>query len=122
MFTYYITYKLQINIYFRATSSKKPTETPVIVVSEHGNVDLIGPPDQLSNLRPVIRRILDNESPLQHTLRELQNDTQKKNQEFWSLHNQNFAQVIIKRWSAYLSCNVSGHLSQSQTSLFVCVM
>lgn len=65
----------------------------MICVSDENNVDLIGPPDPLSNLRPIVRRVTLNESVLQHKLRELQDETQKWNQKFWSEHNTKFIRV-----------------------------
>ncbi|XP_044271601.1 COA8 family protein CG14806, mitochondrial [Tribolium madens] len=69
---------------------EKSLEEPVIVVSESDDVDLIGPPDPLSNLRPIIRKCLRDETPLQRQLRQMQDATQAWNQEFWAKHNTNF--------------------------------
>jgi hypothetical protein len=69
---------------------EKPLEDPIIVVSENDDVDIIGPPDSLSNLRPVTRKRLFRETDLQRELREMQNATQLWNQEFWATHNTNF--------------------------------
>ncbi|XP_034274436.1 cytochrome c oxidase assembly factor 8 [Pantherophis guttatus] len=52
--------------------------------------DWIGPPDQYSNLRPVIFYVPKHESPLQRRLRELRQETQAWNQEFWTNQNQSF--------------------------------
>lgn len=78
----------------QAVFIEKLLEDPVVVIDEHDNVDLIGPPDPLSNLRPVIRRRLLNETPSQQRLREAQDDTQAWNQEFWSEHNIRFLKVM----------------------------
>ncbi|CAH6852910.1 cytochrome c oxidase assembly factor 8 [Phodopus roborovskii] len=51
--------------------------------------DWIGPPDKYSNLRPVHFHIPENESPLEQRLRELRQETQEWNQQFWA--NQNLA-------------------------------
>lgn len=69
---------------------------PVICVTEEKNVDLIGPPDPVSKLRPIVRRIVANETVLQQKLRELQDETQEWNQKFWSEHNTKFIQVNTK--------------------------
>uniref|UniRef100_A0A8C2DWA9 Cytochrome c oxidase assembly factor 8 n=1 Tax=Cyprinus carpio TaxID=7962 RepID=A0A8C2DWA9_CYPCA len=50
--------------------------------------DWIGPPDRLSNLRPIIYHISENETPLERTLRHLRQDTEDWSHEFWT--NQNF--------------------------------
>lgn len=66
---------------------------PIIAVTEKENVDMIGPPDPVSNLRPIVRKRLLHETRLQRQLRELQYKTQEWNQEFWSKHNTKFIQV-----------------------------
>lgn len=66
---------------------------PVICVTDEKNVDLIGPPDPVSNLRPIVRRVMLNESVLQQKFRELQDETQQWNQKFWSEHNKKFVKV-----------------------------
>nr|XP_036847340.1 cytochrome c oxidase assembly factor 8 isoform X1 [Manis javanica] len=52
--------------------------------------DWIGPPDKYSNLRPVHFYIPENESPLEQKLRELRQETQEWNQQFWSNQNLTF--------------------------------
>ncbi|KAK7148904.1 hypothetical protein R3I93_013048 [Phoxinus phoxinus] len=51
--------------------------------------DWIGPPDRLSNLRPIIYHIPENETPLERKLRHLRQETEDWNHEFWT--NQNFS-------------------------------
>ncbi|XP_043515869.1 COA8 family protein CG14806, mitochondrial [Frieseomelitta varia] len=53
-------------------------------------VDLIGPPDPVSNLRPIIFARSENESRLEKKFREAREDTQLWNQNFWTEHNNNF--------------------------------
>lgn len=72
---------------------EKSIEEPIIVLKEEDNVDIIGPPDQISHLRPIIYKIHKNETQLQQQFRELANATQKWNQEFWAVHNTNFLKV-----------------------------
>ncbi|XP_016354568.1 cytochrome c oxidase assembly factor 8 [Sinocyclocheilus anshuiensis] len=50
--------------------------------------DWIGPPDRLSNLRPIIYHIPENEMPQERKLRRLRQETEDWNHEFWA--NQNF--------------------------------
>ncbi|KAJ3642453.1 hypothetical protein Zmor_025241 [Zophobas morio] len=78
---------------------EKYEEDPVIVMSEKNDVDIIGAPDSISNLRPIIRKKLGNETALQRQLREMQNATQEWNQEFWANHNANF----IKERQRYIN-------------------
>lgn len=77
----------------QAVLIEKIFEEPVIVTREEDDVDFIGPPDRLSNLRPVIRKIMKNETSLQQKFRETSDATQKWNHDFWAKHNTNFAKV-----------------------------
>ncbi|XP_066585257.1 COA8 family protein CG14806, mitochondrial [Prorops nasuta] len=52
--------------------------------------DLIGPPDSVSNLRPIIFATSENETNLEKKFREAREDTQIWNQSFWSKHNSTF--------------------------------
>lgn len=52
--------------------------------------DWIGPPDKHSNLRPVRFHIPENESLLEQRLRELRQETQEWNQQFWANQNLTF--------------------------------
>ncbi|TEA40293.1 hypothetical protein DBR06_SOUSAS8210252, partial [Sousa chinensis] len=52
--------------------------------------DWIGPPDKYSNLQPVHFYIPENESPLEQKLRELRQETQERNQQFWANQNLTF--------------------------------
>ncbi|XP_023587589.1 apoptogenic protein 1, mitochondrial isoform X2 [Trichechus manatus latirostris] len=53
--------------------------------------DWIGPPDKYSNLRPVQFHIPEDESPLEQKLRELRQETQEWNQQFWANQNLTFS-------------------------------
>ncbi|XP_019494755.1 PREDICTED: apoptogenic protein 1, mitochondrial [Hipposideros armiger] len=52
--------------------------------------DWIGPPDKYSNLRPVHFYIPEDESPSEQKLRELRQETQEWNQQFWANQNVTF--------------------------------
>ncbi|XP_059230094.1 cytochrome c oxidase assembly factor 8 isoform X2 [Mustela nigripes] len=52
--------------------------------------DWIGPPDKHSNLRPVHFYVPKNESPLEQKLRQLRQETQEWNQQFWAKQNLTF--------------------------------
>jgi len=53
---------------------------------------LIGPPDPISNLRPIKITPSKNETPTQQKLRELRIEAQEFNQKFWLEHNREFTQ------------------------------
>merc|ERR1719348_325835 len=68
--------------------SQQPSQSEDVVYgSKH---DLIGPPRQVSNLRPVKFAVYPDDSDLAVRLRELRQDTQKFNQEWWTKHNTEF--------------------------------
>ncbi|XP_017769910.1 PREDICTED: APOPT family protein Y39B6A.34, mitochondrial [Nicrophorus vespilloides] len=69
---------------------EKTLEDPIIAVTDRDNVDMIGPPDPVSNLRPIVRKICSNETTLQEKLRLMQNETHNWNQTFWADHNTRF--------------------------------
>ncbi|KAM4690159.1 cytochrome c oxidase assembly factor 8 [Rhinophrynus dorsalis] len=52
--------------------------------------DWIGPPDRLSNLRPIRYFIPEHESQLEQKLRKLRQETQDWNQRFWANQNLSF--------------------------------
>ncbi|XP_026876754.2 cytochrome c oxidase assembly factor 8 isoform X2 [Electrophorus electricus] len=52
--------------------------------------DWIGPPDRLSNLRPVIYHIPENETQLERKLRHLRQETEDWNHAFWTYQNVTF--------------------------------
>ncbi|XP_071762242.2 cytochrome c oxidase assembly factor 8 [Centroberyx gerrardi] len=52
--------------------------------------DWIGPPNRLSNLRPIIYHIPENETELQKRLRNLRQETEDWNHEFWTEQNITF--------------------------------
>ncbi|XP_048518908.1 cytochrome c oxidase assembly factor 8 isoform X1 [Dendroctonus ponderosae] len=68
-------------------------EHPIIVVRDEGAVDLIGPPDARSHLRPIVRGIPKNETDLQRRFRQAADATQEWNQAFWAAHNGSFLLV-----------------------------
>ncbi|XP_026156871.1 cytochrome c oxidase assembly factor 8 [Mastacembelus armatus] len=54
--------------------------------------DWIGPPHPLSNLRPIVYRVPDNESELEKRLRHLRQETEDWNHEFWAKQNISFTE------------------------------
>lgn len=55
--------------------------------------DWIGPPNPLSNMRPIVYRIPENETQLEKRLRHLRQETEDWNHEFWSHQNLTFSKV-----------------------------
>lgn len=55
--------------------------------------DYIGPPDKISNLRPVLRPQPKNETPIERQLRLKRIEVDEWNQQFWTIHNQKFVSV-----------------------------
>lgn len=64
-----------------ASNLKSPAQT-----------DIIGPPDPVSNLRPIIFAKSRNETDLEKRYRKAREETQIWNQNFWSRHNNSFAE------------------------------
>nr|XP_030130937.3 cytochrome c oxidase assembly factor 8 isoform X1 [Taeniopygia guttata] len=58
----------------------------------YSHSDWIGPPDKLSNLRPIIFYVPPEESALERRLREARQEAQASNQRFWARHNRAFHQ------------------------------
>ncbi|XP_029315902.1 cytochrome c oxidase assembly factor 8 isoform X2 [Cottoperca gobio] len=52
--------------------------------------DWIGPPNPLSNLRPIVYRVPENESELEKRLRHLRQETEDWNHTFWTKQNFTF--------------------------------
>lgn len=59
------------------------------------NFDLIGKPDPVSNLRPIIFKKSHNESKLEKKYREAREEVQLWNHTFWTKHNKSFIQVKL---------------------------
>ncbi|KAK0087559.1 hypothetical protein PV325_000746 [Microctonus aethiopoides] len=70
------------------------TTLPNLKISKESSKtgDIIGPPDELSNLRPIIFAKPDNETETEKKYRLAKEKTQEWNQEFWSKHNAKFIQ------------------------------
>lgn len=55
--------------------------------------DYIGPPDKLSNLRPILRHAPKDETPAEEALRLKQIEVEEWNRRFWQTHNKKFIEV-----------------------------
>ncbi|XP_075883755.1 cytochrome c oxidase assembly factor 8 isoform X1 [Nelusetta ayraudi] len=69
---------------------RKPKRSPVrpLPSSTH---DWIGPPNPLSNMRPIVYRVPENETQLEKRLRHLRQETEDWNHKFWSKQNLTFS-------------------------------
>ncbi|ETE64429.1 Kinesin light chain 1, partial [Ophiophagus hannah] len=78
--------------------------------------DWIGPPDQYSNLRPVIFYVPKHETPLERRLRELRQETQAWNQEFWTNQNLSFrkkASLTVEEMAEFYKDFLSKNLKKN---------
>lgn len=55
--------------------------------------DMIGPPGQLSNLRPILFYVPENESQIEREYRLEREKVQIWNEDFWIQHNSAFLKV-----------------------------
>ncbi|XP_069577504.1 cytochrome c oxidase assembly factor 8 isoform X1 [Brachyistius frenatus] len=69
------------------TSAKRSTSRPAASITH----DWIGPPNPLSNLRPIVYRVPENESELEARLRHLRQETEDWNHDFWTNQNITFS-------------------------------
>ncbi|KAG5868106.1 hypothetical protein JTB14_034636 [Gonioctena quinquepunctata] len=114
------------HIFKRLSSLKVPQpvfletslEEPVIVIKEQDDVDIIGPPDPISNLRPIIRKRLISETALQTRLRNLQDATQEWNHKFWTEHNKKFKKEQQSYIDSYLRGFEKRQLTADEMSEF----
>ncbi|EFN79630.1 Uncharacterized protein C14orf153 [Harpegnathos saltator] len=78
---------------------------------------MIGPPDPVSNLRPIVFVHPANETYLEKKYRELKEDTQQWNQEFWFKHNTNFIQER-KQFQNLLKAQGKMEITADEMSVF----
>nr|CAD7267507.1 unnamed protein product [Timema shepardi] len=76
------------------------------------NHDMIGPPNPVSNLRPMILRVAPDESPLEKEYRLAREETAKWNELFWSKHNTSF----FKERKAFMEARSPADMSPSGTT------
>ncbi|KAM8737182.1 cytochrome c oxidase assembly factor 8 [Acanthopagrus schlegelii] len=69
---------------------KKPKRSPFRPAPSSTH-DWIGPPNPLSNLRPIVYRIPENETELEKRLRHLRQETEDWNHDFWTKQNITFS-------------------------------
>ncbi|KAM9354753.1 cytochrome c oxidase assembly factor 8 [Pholidichthys leucotaenia] len=76
-----------------STQAAKHDEAPqrsVVRPEPSSTHDWVGPPNPLSNLRPIIYHIPENETELEKRLRNLRQETEDWNHNFWTNQNINF--------------------------------
>ncbi|KAM4543142.1 cytochrome c oxidase assembly factor 8 [Odontesthes bonariensis] len=82
---------------FRLCSSKqttqqdKPSKRSTYRPRPSPTHDWIGPPNPLSNLRPIVYHMAENESELEKRLRNLRQETESWNHDFWTKQNISFS-------------------------------
>lgn len=69
---------------------KKKAKTSIHRPAPSPTHDWIGPPNALSNLRPIVYRVPEQESQLETRLRRLRQETEDWNQDFWTTQNTTF--------------------------------
>lgn len=79
--------------------------------------DLIGPPDQISNLRPVTFAKPGNETIAEKQYRKAREDTQAWNQNFWTKHNTSFVEER-KEFQRSLKAQGKDTISADDMSVF----
>ncbi|XP_050458724.1 cytochrome c oxidase assembly factor 8 [Cataglyphis hispanica] len=79
--------------------------------------DLIGPPDPVSNLRPIKFAHSAKESYFEKRYIDLRENTQQWNQEFWLKHNTNFSQEC-KRFQELLRAQGKTEITADDMSVF----
>ncbi|KAG9336597.1 hypothetical protein JZ751_002944 [Albula glossodonta] len=82
-------------MYLLSLSHSLPSQRSSFVPVASSKRDWIGPPDRLSNLRPIIYHIPENESPLERRLRHLRQETEDWNHQFWSNQNITFSKRTL---------------------------
>ncbi|KAF7994551.1 hypothetical protein HCN44_004023 [Aphidius gifuensis] len=86
-------------------------------VPEPGDVDKIGPADDISNLRKIIFKKNDNETETEKLYREARDKTQKWNHKFWSDHNTKFT-TERKEFQKKLMVNGKDSVTADEMSVF----
>ncbi|XP_049452726.1 cytochrome c oxidase assembly factor 8 [Epinephelus fuscoguttatus] len=74
-----------------ATQQDKKPKRSALRPAPSTTHDWIGPPNPLSNLRPIVYRVAENESELEKRLRHLRQETEDWNHEFWTKQNISFS-------------------------------
>lgn len=73
-----------------STKGEKKAKTSIQRPAPSTAHDWIGPPNPLSNLRPIVYRVPERETELEKRLRTLRQETEDWNQDFWTKQNMTF--------------------------------
>lgn len=74
-----------------ATKQEPKAKTSIQRPAPSATHDWIGPPNRLSNLRPVVYRVPETETELEKRLRTLRQETEDWNHDFWTQQNITFS-------------------------------
>ncbi|XP_076604315.1 cytochrome c oxidase assembly factor 8 [Chaetodon auriga] len=74
-----------------ATQQDKTPKRSLFRPAPSSTHDWIGPPNPLSNLRPIVYRVPESETELEKRLRQLRQETEDWNHEFWTKQNITFS-------------------------------
>ncbi|XP_040916517.1 cytochrome c oxidase assembly factor 8 [Toxotes jaculatrix] len=75
----------------QATEQNKAPTRSALRPAPSATHDWIGPPNPLSNLRPIVYHVPENESELEKRLRHLRQETEDWNHDFWTKQNITFS-------------------------------
>ncbi|XP_023268775.1 apoptogenic protein 1, mitochondrial [Seriola lalandi dorsalis] len=75
----------------QATQQDKTPKRSAFRPAADSTHDWIGPPNPLSNLRPIVYHVPENESELEKRLRHLRQETEDWNHDFWTKQNITFS-------------------------------
>uniref|UniRef100_A0A3P8RXX5 Cytochrome c oxidase assembly factor 8 n=1 Tax=Amphiprion percula TaxID=161767 RepID=A0A3P8RXX5_AMPPE len=78
-----------------AAPKDKTPKTSTFRPAASSTHDWIGPPNPLSNLRPIVYHVPENESELEKRLRHLRQETEDWNHEFWTKQNITFSKGMV---------------------------
>ncbi|KAF4517427.1 hypothetical protein B566_EDAN005036 [Ephemera danica] len=86
-----------------------------------GEKDMVGPPDPVSNMRPILFHVPANETELEKNYRLQCGAVQKWNQEFWMNHNTRFfkeREKFIKEFQSKKATKDTEALTADEISVF----
>ncbi|XP_066550094.1 cytochrome c oxidase assembly factor 8 [Amia ocellicauda] len=91
-----------------AAPERRTGQRPGFLPPADSRHDWIGPPDRLSNIRPIRFHVPENESLLQARLRVLRQETEDWNQQFWANQNLSFSKEKEEFIHSCLTCQGLG--------------
>ncbi|CAD6208326.1 GSCOCG00003332001-RA-CDS [Cotesia congregata] len=103
--------------YFYDNKRRNLLEQTSNLKNESQERDIIGPPDEVSNLRPIIFVKPSNETKLEKDYREAREATQNWNKKFWFDHNSKFIKER-KEFQKELEANGNKSITADEMSVF----